>query len=47
MNTLSLDMITIILFALLGFAGGFYAGIKNANSAKVAKAKSLADEFKK
>ena len=35
-----------LLCIVLGFAGGFYAGIKNANSAKVEKAKSLLDIFK-
>jgi uncharacterized protein YneF (UPF0154 family) len=40
-------IITIIVSVTLGFAGGFYAGIKNANSSKVAKAKAIADEFKK
>jgi uncharacterized membrane protein len=31
-------MITILVSLLIGFAGGFYAGIKNASSAKVGKA---------
>lgn len=38
-------MILLLVSLALGFAGGFYAGIKNAGSAKVAKAKSLADEI--
>jgi hypothetical protein len=40
-------MIPLFIALVLGFAGGFYAGLKNANSSKVAKAKSLADEFRK
>jgi len=40
-------MITILLSILVGFAGGFYAGVKNANSSKVAKAKSALDALKK
>ncbi len=39
-------MITIALI-ITAFAAGFYAGIKNANSSKVAKAKSIIDEIKK
>lgn len=39
-------MLTTALI-LIAFAGGFYAGIKNANSSKVAKAKSIIDEIKK
>jgi len=35
-----------ILCIVLGFAGGFYAGVKNASSSKVEKAKSLLDIFK-
>ena len=35
-----------LLCIAVGFAGGFYAGIKNANSAKVERAKSLLDIFK-
>lgn len=40
-------MISILISLAVGFAGGFYAGIKNANSSKVEKAKALADEFGK
>jgi len=40
-------MITILLSILVGFAGGFYAGVKNANSSKLAKAKDILDTFKK
>ena len=42
-------MTTLILFAfalILGFAGGFYAGLKNASSSKVEKAKSILDALK-
>jgi hypothetical protein len=39
-------MIIALIALALGFAGGFYAGIKNANSSKVSKAKELADIFK-
>jgi uncharacterized protein YneF (UPF0154 family) len=42
-------MTTLLLLALalvLGFAGGFYAGLKNASSAKVEKAKSILDALK-
>jgi hypothetical protein len=42
-------MTTIILFLLVAagsFAGGFYAGLKNANSDKVAKGKELLDALK-
>ena len=35
-----------IICIVLGFAGGFYAGIKNANSAKVDKGKSILDALK-
>lgn len=40
-------IIAIAISIILGFAGGFYAGIKNANSGKVAKAKSVFDEITK
>lgn len=40
-------IIAIAISLTVGFAGGFYAGIKNANSVKVAKAKSIFDELKK
>jgi hypothetical protein len=39
-------MITILTCTLIGFAGGFYAGIKNASSSKVEKAKSILDQLK-
>lgn len=39
---------TAILIALLaGFAGGFYAGVKNAKSSKVALAKDIVDKVKR
>lgn len=38
-------MITLLLLAV-AFAGGFYAGIKNAKSAKVEKARSILDVLK-
>lgn len=45
-TTNSMDVMVLLLITLtIGFAGGFYAGVKNAGSSKVAKAKSLADEF--
>ena len=40
-------MITILVCTLIGFVGGFYAGIKNANSSKVAKAKGIFEEMHK
>jgi hypothetical protein len=39
-------MITILVCTLIGFVGGFYAGVKNANSSKVEKAKSIIDQLK-
>jgi hypothetical protein len=39
-------MITILLCIALAFAGGFYAGLKNASSSKVEKAKSILDQLK-
>lgn len=36
-----------LLLTLLAFAAGFYAGVKNANSKKVAAIKATADKFKK
>jgi hypothetical protein len=39
-------MITILVCTLIAFAGGFYAGIKNAKSAKVEKARSILDVLK-
>jgi lipopolysaccharide biosynthesis regulator YciM len=38
-------MITLILIAV-AFAGGFYAGVRNAKSAKVEKARSILDVLK-
>ena len=38
-------MITLLLI-IIAFAGGFYAGIKNAKSAKVEKARSILDVLK-
>jgi lipopolysaccharide biosynthesis regulator YciM len=38
-------MITLLLI-VIAFAGGFYAGVKNAKSAKVEKAKSILDALK-
>ena len=35
-----------IITAIVFFAGGFYAGVKNAQSQKVEKAKSLIDHLK-
>lgn len=34
-------MIIAIISILVGFAGGFYAGYKNANSSKIAKGLDL------
>jgi len=39
-------MITILVCTLIGFIGGFIAGIKNAKSAKVEKAKTILDQLK-
>ncbi|CAB4202844.1 hypothetical protein UFOVP1370_41 [uncultured Caudovirales phage] len=39
-------MILALICIAVGFAGGFYAGIKNASSAKVEKAKSILDALK-
>jgi hypothetical protein len=42
-------MTTLLLLAfalVLGFAGGFYAGLKNASSSKVEKARSILDALK-
>jgi hypothetical protein len=36
-----------ILCIVLGFAGGFYAGVKNAKSAKVEKAVDILKALKK
>lgn len=40
-------LITIIISTLVGFGVGFYAGIKNANSSKVNKAKDIVDLINK
>jgi hypothetical protein len=37
---------TYLICIVVGFAGGFYAGVKNANSSKVEKAKSIIDQLK-
>ena len=42
-------MTTLVLIGislLVGFLGGFYAGVKNASSSKVEKAKSILDQLK-
>jgi hypothetical protein len=39
-------MILALISIAVGFAGGFYAGVKNAKSAKVEKAKSILDALK-
>jgi hypothetical protein len=39
-------MIFALISLVVGFAGGFYAGIKNASSAKVEKAKTILDALK-
>lgn len=39
-------MIPALICLVIGFAGGFYAGIKNANSSKVSKGKALLDALK-
>jgi len=40
-------MITTLILIALAFAGGFYAGVKNANSSKLTKAKDILDAIKK
>jgi hypothetical protein len=40
-------MITTLILIALSFGGGFYAGVKNANSSKLAKAKDILDAIKK
>ena len=40
-------MLLALIALVLGFAGGFYAGIKNANSSKVEKTKEVINSFKK
>lgn len=39
-------MIAYLLCLAIGFVGGFVAGLKNASSAKVEKAKSILDVLK-
>lgn len=39
--------ILITLAAIAGFAAGFVAGVKNAASGKVAKAKAIVDTLKR
>ena len=39
-------MITILISLIIGFAGGFFAGVKNANSSKLAKGKELLEALK-
>lgn len=39
-------VILALVSAALGFAAGFYAGIKNANSSKLAKGKELLSALK-
>ena len=38
-------MITLLLIAI-AFAGGFYAGLKNASSSKIERARSILDSLK-
>lgn len=40
-------MLLALIALVVGFAGGFYAGLKNANSSKVAKAKEALNIIKK
>ena len=40
-------IITVLCLVVLAFLGGFFAGVKNASSSKVAKAKAVIDELKK
>lgn len=42
-----LSFATISVLAVLSFIGGFYAGVKNANSKKVSIAKDLIDKYNK
>jgi hypothetical protein len=42
-------MTTLVLIGialLIGFAGGFYAGVKNADSSKISRGKELLDALK-
>jgi hypothetical protein len=38
-------MIIALISLVVGFVGGFWAGLKNAKSSKVKKAQSLLDEI--
>lgn len=40
-------MLLALIALAVGFAGGFFAGLKNANSSKVEKAKEVINSFKK
>lgn len=40
-------LILSVIAIAIGFAGGFYAGVKNANSSKVSKAKEVLDTLQK
>ena len=40
-------MLLAFIALVVGFAGGFFAGLKNANSSKVEKAKEIINSFKK
>jgi uncharacterized protein YneF (UPF0154 family) len=40
-------MLLALIALLVGFAGGFFVGLKNANSSKVEKAKELINSIKK
>ena len=40
-------MLLAFLALAVGFAGGFFVGLKNANSSKVEKAKDIINSFKK
>lgn len=40
-------IIVSLVSLALGFAAGFFAGVKNANSSKVAKAKEVLDTIQK
>jgi len=40
------SMIIALISLIIGFAGGFYAGVKNANSSKLSKGKELLDALK-
>jgi hypothetical protein len=39
-------MILALICIILGFAGGFYAGVKNADSSKLSRGKELLDALK-